>query len=187
MLFQKGEKKTGGRVPLVLDFHPNLSNVGSIMRRLYSLLDLQTKAVFKACRFTAFRSPRNLRSHLVKAKVTVGNERKKGCKKCGSVRCLTCNNLKETYVFSSSVTKCSYRINHQLDCNSKNIVYLLSCKVCELQYVGQISDKFRFRWNNYKTSQKKAVNGVECPQWSFHQPFLGQGHNGLLNDFKRSL
>ena len=37
LLFQKGEKKTGGGVPLVLDFHPNLSNVGSIMRRLYTL------------------------------------------------------------------------------------------------------------------------------------------------------
>ena len=61
-------------------------------------------------------------------------------------------------------------------------MYLLSCKVCELQYVGQTSDKFRFRWNNNITSQKKAVNGFECPQWSFHQHFLGQGHNGLLND-----
>ena len=45
-------------------------------------------------------------------------------------------------------------INYQLDCNSNNVVYLLTCKVCGLQYVGSTSTKFRLRFNNHM--QKSA-------------------------------
>ena len=33
-------------------------------------------------------------------------------------------------------------------CNYKCLIYLLSFKVCGLQYVGSTTDKFHFRWNN---------------------------------------
>ena len=36
----------------------------------------------------------------------------------------------------------SYTINYELDCNSSNVVYLLSCKVCHVQYVGSATTKF---------------------------------------------
>ena len=37
----------------------------------------------------------------------------------------------------------SYTINYELDRNSSNVVYLLSCKVCHVQYVGSATTKFR--------------------------------------------
>ena len=33
--------------------------------------------------------------------------------------------------------------NYELDCNSSNVVYLLSCKVCHAQYVGSTTTIFR--------------------------------------------
>ena len=42
--------------------------------------------------------------------------------------------------------------------DSKSVVYLLTCKVCKKQYVRQTTDKFRFRWNNYKACQRKALS-----------------------------
>ena len=53
--------------------------------------------------------------------------------------------------FSSHVTGTSYTVNHRLDCNSRNVVYLISCKVCGVQYVGSTTTKFRLRFNNHKS------------------------------------
>ena len=35
--------------------------------------------------------------------------------------------------------KNQYKINHKLRCNYKYLIYLLSCKVCGLHYVGSLS------------------------------------------------
>ena len=43
--------------------------------------------------------------------------------------------VKETDFFVCNNTEKSFKINHKLDCNHKCLVYLLSCKVCGLQYV----------------------------------------------------
>jgi hypothetical protein len=50
------------------------------------------------------------------------------------------------------------------------------------QYVGQTTDKFRFRWNNYKSCQRKAMSNKAHTQAFFHWHFLGEKHNALMND-----
>ena len=44
-------------------------------------------------------------------------------------------NVKECYEFRSHVTKETFKINHCFDCNSKSLIYLISCKVWSEQYV----------------------------------------------------
>ena len=39
--------------------------------------------------------------------------------------------------------------------NSSNVVYLVTCKKCALQYVGSTITKFRHRCNNYKSRIRK--------------------------------
>ena len=73
-------------------------------------------------------------------------------------------------------------VNHHLDCDSKCVVYLLTCKVRKKQYVGQTTDKFRFRWNNYKSCQRTAMSNKAHTQAFFHWHFLGEKHNALMND-----
>ena len=51
----------------------------------------------------------------------------------------------------------------------------MSCKVCGKQYVGSATERFRFRWNNYKSCQRKAEK-------YFYDHFLSEGRNGLIND-----
>ena len=38
-----------------------------------------------------------------------------------------------------------------MDCNSFYEIYLISCTVCEMQYVGSIITKFRIRFNNNRS------------------------------------
>ena len=133
--------------------------------------------------FVLFKSPRTLRDRLVRSKV-YPLEREVGCSGCGHKSCKVCANMVDSRTFSSHITGTQYSINHKFNCNSKCVVYLLSCVTCGLQYVGQTSDKFRLRWNNYVSCQKKAAAGGTPPQAAFHNHFLQENHRGLVNDVK---
>ena len=52
--------------------------------------------------------------------------------------------------FSSFATKSAYKVNHNFNCNSKCLIYLLSCKTCGKQYTSKIVDKIRSRWDARK-------------------------------------
>ena len=81
-------------------------------------------------------------------------ERKIGYYKCGNRISLVCENIKETDTFSSTVTRESFKINHNVGCNDKCLIYLLTSKVYKKQYTGNIVDRFRLCWNNCKESDR---------------------------------
>ena len=81
-----------------------------------------------------------------------------------------------------SQTKEQYKINHQLNCNDKCLIYLLFCKVCRLQHVGSTTDKFRVRWNSYKENNRKAKIREEHMQPLVSEHFSSNDHNGFLED-----
>ena len=58
----------------------------------------------------------------------------------------------------------------------------MSCKVPGKQYMGSTAERFRFGWNNCKSRQRKAQRGEDCMQKCFHDYFLSDSHNGLIND-----
>ena len=170
-------------VPLVLTYNPNYNNLSFLIRKNLQFLyaDPETKRVFTPAPFVSFRSTRNLKSFLVRPKV-YPLERKVGFAKCDGKRCLVCLNINETDTFESFQTKQKYKINHHLNCNDKCLIYLLSCKVCGLQYVGSTTDKFRFRWNNYKENDRKALRGEEHMQPELFEHFAADNHGCFLTD-----
>ena len=109
-------------------------------------------------------------------------ERKRGSYRCGNTRCQLCNNIEETDTFFSTQTGEKFIINHHLCCNDKCLIYLLTCNVCTKQYVGKTVDKFRFRWNNYKDSNRKFLKGEEIKQKFLHKHFLKEDHQGFEKD-----
>ena len=182
-LFGNKRETKGRGIPLIVTYHPFLSNFGNILRKYGYLLqqDSDVKKAFKHLPFVTFRTGYSFKNHLVRAKVPVDN-REVGSKRCGKRACKVCNNVTETDTFQSSVTKESYKINFKLDCDDKCLVYLLTCNVCHLQYVGQTTDRFRMRWNNYKCCNRKALNGELVPQIDFHRHYFQSGHKNLPND-----
>ena len=172
----------------MVTYHPRFHDLGKIIKKnfIYLYAEQQVKPVFTPAPFVSFRSGFSLRNHLVPAKI-YPLLRQKGSTCCGKGRCETCFNMKETNTFQSFVTKKVYKINHHFHCDSKCIVYLLSCKVCGLQYVGSNVDRFRLRWNNYKCSQRVALEGGAPKQNYFHQHFLSEDHHGLLEDCETTL
>ena len=146
--------------PFVLTYRPLLKKVNYIIKKhSHSLyMNDEVKKVFEPGLKVSFRSPKNLNSYLVRAKMYPMERKTESCK-CKGNRCQVCLNVSETETFTSTVTHMSYKINHSFDCNDKCLIYLLTCKTCLKQYVGSTTDCFRYRWNNYKCNDRKFARG----------------------------
>ena len=66
-----------------------------------------------------------------------------------------CKHIVETTTFKSNVTNKSYTIRHKANCKSSNVLYLLECTLCRLQYIGKSETYFYLRLNNYRSEVKK--------------------------------
>ena len=53
-----------------------------------------------------------------------------------------------------------YTIHSRLSCDSKNVIYLVSCKKCRLQYIGSTTTDFRIRFRNHKSAM--LTNKTTC-------------------------
>ena len=104
-------------------------------------MDEEAKRVFTPGPMVSFRSSRKLSSYLLRAK-GYPTERVVGSFKCNKPRCLVCANVTETKIFTSTVTGRTYKVNHNFDCDENCLVYLLTCKQCSIQHVGQTVANF---------------------------------------------
>jgi hypothetical protein len=93
-------------------------------------------------------------------------------------------------LFSSSVTHKVYDVifgnKNVLDCGSENIIYLISCKRCALQYVGETVNSLRLRMNGHRDAIRKNADTLlashfngPCTLKDFSvQPIESIGGNG---------
>ena len=124
---------------MVVTYHPGLPNIGAILRELQPLLHCSDKCrkAVKEIPMMAFRRPKSLGDYLVHAKLqsTRSEDKPGGTVQCGDRRYHVCEHLKIGDSFTSKGTGKTYSINYELNCNSSNVVYLLCCRVCGIQYV----------------------------------------------------
>ena len=142
-------------------------------------MDQEVKEVFTQKPMVSFRNVSKPSSYLVRAKL-YPLERKVGSFKCKSKRYQTCLNVNETDSFASSVTEEEYKINHCFNCNEKCLIYLLMCKFCLKQYVGQTAVEFRLRWKSYKCNNRKHQLLDTCMQEDFFHHINEIVHHGFL-------
>ena len=174
-----GNKPQG--IPFVVTYYPILKKIGNIIKKILYLLCVneEAKKVFTLGHMVSCRSARKLSSNLVRAKL-YPIERTVGSLKCSGKRCQTCLNVNETD--ACTTTGKTYKINYQFNCNSKYLVYFLTCKVCLKQYVGQTVEDFRLRWNNYKSNDRKYQKLESCMQQHLFDHFNSEGHHCFLDE-----
>ena len=83
----------------------------------------KAKAVFSPGPMVSLRSTCKVSSYLMRAKL-YPLERFVGSRQCKKRRCQVCTNITETDNFSSIVTGATFQINHELNCDSKSLIYL---------------------------------------------------------------
>ena len=64
----------------------------------------------------------------------------------------------------------------------KCLIYLLTCKFCLKQYIGQTVDEFRLRWNNYNSNNRKHQRLESYMQEFLLEHFNKEGHHGFFEE-----
>ena len=141
------------RVPLVVTYHPSLPPLTTITQKHHSLLHLsdRLKKAFPTPPIIAFRRPRNLRDLLVRADLSPPARTSPGNSACGRPRCKTCSTLLTTNTFTSKTTGRSYQMKCSATCKSSNVIYLIQCRKCGCQYVGETEQALNERMNSHRT------------------------------------
>lgn len=80
---------------------------------------------------------------------------------CNIKRCLCCNYINPNYTFRSTNTNNNYYFNTSMNCNVSNVIYLITCKKCKIQYVGETGMKLKNRLNNHLSCiRTKKTNSI---------------------------
>ena len=77
--------------------------------------------------------------------------------------CLVCDSINTATTFTAEACQETFKIQSgPLTCDSGKVLHLLKWKVCgEVLYLGKAKTKFRHRFSNYKSKQKRLEKVIE--------------------------
>lgn len=101
-----------------------------------------------------YRKSKNLRALLVRRNMFGTKGPRWGCFKCGN--CVACKNILNASTFNTSDGKKTYKILHNITCNTEGIVYLAQCP-CGLSYVGLTSRKLKIHTREHVLDIQKSL------------------------------
>ena len=115
--------------------------------------DQHLKEVFESPPLTAFKKQRNIKDNLIRAKVAsppVKSERKNpGMKRCGKM-CSICPYVKEGKEVKVNKTGKVWKINKNVNCETKNIIYMIECLKCKERYIGESKRMLKHRLADHR-------------------------------------
>ena len=151
-------------VPFILTHHPTNYLVRKIISDNWGILshsELCQKALPKIPLYGTRRS-KNLKDILIRSKLNIEPKPKPtGTKpipdKCKKPFCTVCKKLKAEHA-ACSVTGVNHAIPTNVDCHTKNVVYCLTCNVCQKQYIGETKRNFISRFKEHISGIKYKRN-----------------------------
>ena len=147
-LKRKNRKKQNDTVVLVLTYSRHLPDIHNIVRSKMHLLykSEKMKKIFKKPPLVAYRRGANLADVLIHGKLNkmMNKENSNKTVPCGEAGCSVCPHVNASRSFYSTNGD-EYEILKGGDCNTRNVVYLLSCKIVKSQCMLV---KRKERWSN---------------------------------------
>ena len=173
------------RTPFVRSFNPALPKISSVVKKHITILQSSTncKKAFPHPPVIAYKRNASLRDLLVHSELPENkpsDQQPTGIHKCNHPRCLTCSFLQEgqtSYTFFT--TKETREISNCISCHSKNLIYLIQCKKCHCQYIGETKRQLNERFGEHRRSilnHHQLSNPTPVSALHFNQP----GHS--VND-----
>lgn len=113
---------------------------------------------------TAFSNNPNLKQKLVRSSLVSDNNNinnivnnnkqvsdlaNSGMFRCDSRRCRCCRYISERRYFQSAINYRRFSLNDRCSCKTSNLIYLISCDKCHMQYVGQTGRALADRINDH--------------------------------------
>ena len=160
---QAKKKVSGDRVPLVCEWNERLPNLGGLIQQFLPVLqsDENLSTCFSAPPLLSYRRPRNLRDLLVHTTCKNPDHRvhsAAGSYKCEHARCMTCATI--VNLTRIELKSESRPIHGHFTCETRALVYLITCSSCNAVYVGKTGQKLRERLNGHRADIR---NGNDTP------------------------
>ena len=169
--------------PCFLRYHEILNNLGiaTILSKYRRILEIseELKPITDSKTLVVQKRATNLKQLLTRADINP-QQIEKGSSPCGKT-CAACPFLQGTDHITSWKTKEKIKIQGCFNCKTKNVIYIISCKKCGLQYVGQSSNTFqeRFRGHLADIRQGNNVKPVSCHFTSVNVTIVAQTTDNL--------
>lgn len=81
-----------------------------------------------------------------------------GAMPCMSSRCGACKHIHRTNHFENKTNRKQYPITDKLTCETTNIIYLISCKKCTQQYIGETQNTLRERLTGHLSDIRRHTD-----------------------------
>ena len=150
-----------------------------MIQRHFKILSSSTRcnSVFQTTPLVAFRRTDNLNDILVRSKLGADKQTNvtKGSFRCGK-NCITCRYITDgrtNYTFSA--TGETRTIYDRIDCNSKNLIYMIHCLRCNKQYIGETKRRLKDRFNEHRRPVDRPTPSSRPTAVSEH--FLSDNHS----------
>lgn len=152
------QPRTQQTTNLVLSYSSSAPKVTSILKKHHNILmqSQRLQRIFQDPPRVVYRRSANLRDSLTSSKTT--HPSCTGCQPCQKPRCQICPQMTTTVTASSTTSNFTLNIKGNFTCDTENVIYLLECTECRLQYIGQTRKSFRLRFNNHKSHIKTLPN-----------------------------
>ena len=147
-LLQSKKKEEDKIISFVHTYNPNNPNMFQIIHDSLPIVqnDQILKTAFAGTKFiSSKRQSPSLKQILTKAAFSRNAHQIGGVKRCGDKRCKTCPHLNVTNKFPLGVNQTPFYIKFPFTCQTKNLIYCITCQGCKRQYIGETGDILRNR------------------------------------------
>jgi len=169
-------------VRFITTYNKAMPNINNIVQKHWNIVHTNERCrnALKSEPQTVYKRSQNLSDILVRAKFRKGEAKNpfnvpKNVTRCG--KCSWCKHITEGPTFKSYTTGREYKIYHEMNCTSPWVVYLCSCKIHKIQYVGKSTTKLNIRMNNNRNHLR--VQDRSC---KLVQHFLDSKTCSFVND-----
>ena len=151
------EKKIENLIPFVSTFNPKNPEMFNTIRQNLPILHedetmkeiMQNYPIIKSK-----RQPWNLKKLLTRAKFAEIQESPK-ITKCNRPNCGVCDYLMTDNEFLFKCGK-TFKVKTTMSCDAKNLIYVIKCKGCDEEYIGETGDTLRHRLTFHRQQIRDA-------------------------------
>ena len=155
----KNIKSKDDSIVFITEYNPRLPNIKKILERHKHILseNATTAPLAEKRILVAYQRPASIRDRLIRTDLVITSNPFIGSQPCGK-KCNTCPFMTRAKTFKSSITNKEYKIRGSLNCETTNVVYLITCKKCQIQYVGTTGNSINTRFTGHKCNINKNTN-----------------------------
>lgn len=93
----------------------------------------------------------------------------KGFVGCGHRICICCSFVKKTNKILSLASGEMFNIQHYINCNSNNVICVINCEECKMQYVGHTTQNLKNRIRKHISDVPHAsIRNISAASQHFH-------------------